>query len=133
MGNYGILDGAGDGASARARLAQINHWEELAARAGYDAERLAALSEIAVSRKTLQRVFRERFGTSVGDMLLHWQLAAASEFIARTRAGNKHVAERFGFAGEAHLCHVFRRELGRTPQSFARSQDTLGQMNRPVA
>jgi AraC-like DNA-binding protein len=51
--------------------------------------------------------------------LKHWRVEEACAYISTTGASNKEAAYRFGFWDEAHLCHLFRQVLNRTPQSFA--------------
>ena len=94
-------------------------WRERAARVNFDAEALAALPEVAMSARTLQRRFLNEIGLSIDVAFLQWKAEAARDYIMATGAQTKDAAARFGFHDSAHLIRAFQRFFQRTPQSFS--------------
>jgi transcriptional regulator GlxA family with amidase domain len=103
------------------RLFTLAQWRELARRTAFDLQSMALLPEVAVSVRTLERVFEQNFGATPSHFLMRWRAEAARDYIAATGAGNKQAAATFGFFDEAHLCHVFKQLFNRSPQSFVPS------------
>jgi transcriptional regulator GlxA family with amidase domain len=104
---------------AAANSPRVALWRERATRVNFDAKALANLPEVAVSRRTLQRRFRNEIGLPLDVALLQWRAEAARDFIMATGAATKEAAARFGFRDSSHLDHVFQRFFQRNPQSFA--------------
>jgi AraC family transcriptional regulator len=100
----------------RLTLAQ---WQQLAKQAGFNLARLAHMPEIALSVRTIERIFTHNFRAPPSHYLQHWWVEAARDYIRMTGASNKEAADKFGFWDEAHLCHVFKHVFSRSPQSFA--------------
>jgi AraC-like DNA-binding protein len=97
----------------------LDQWRVLARRSGYHLHRLAALPEVSRGVRSVERLFRQNFSAPPSHYLKHWRVEEACAYISTTGASNKEAAYRFGFWDEAHLCHLFRQVLNRTPQSFA--------------
>jgi len=74
-------------------------------------------AEVGVHPVYLTKVFRERFGTSLGT----YQRRRRLEWAADRLAGGAPVAEtalQAGFADQAHFTRAFKRFSGRTPARF---------------
>ncbi len=87
------------------------------------AETLADLA--GVSLRTLQRLFRERFGTSPMNWLMETRLQEAARLI---RAGDDPVtkiAYRVGFKDPSHFTRRFKARFGVSPNEFRRSEVAL--------
>ncbi len=84
------------------------------------AENLAELA--GVSLRTLQRLFRDRFGTSPMSWLMEARLQEAARLI---RAGDDPVtkiAYRVGFKDPSHFTRRFKSKFGVSPNEFRRSE-----------
>lgn len=75
-------------------------------------ERIAA--HVDLSPFHLERVFRDRYGIPVHAYLTKVRVARALDLL-RTGTRPGHIATSVGFADQAHMTRVFRRELGITP------------------
>jgi AraC family transcriptional regulator len=80
------------------------------------------LSEVAeavgVSAAHLARVFRARYGTSVGEYGRRLRLDWAVAEIARGEAPIAEIAAQAGFADQSHFTRLFRQHVGMTPARF---------------
>ena len=106
------------------RLFTLAQWHDLARRASFNLQRISLLPEVAVSVRTLERVFEQNFRSTPSYFLMRWKAEGARDYIAATGAGNKQAAAAFGFFDEAHLCHVFKQLFNRSPQSYVPSRLT---------
>ena len=92
--------------------------ELLRARLG-DCVSLTELSEsIGVHPAHLARVFRARYGLSVGEYGRRLRLARAATELARTDKPLAAVATAAGFADQSHFTRLFRRYVGTTPARY---------------
>lgn len=98
-------------------IARLHHAREILAT---QLENPPLLSELAVlvgvSDRTLQRGFRELFGTTVVGYLTHQRMKRAEQLL---RQQNRTVAEIARMVGYAHLGHfaaAFKRQFGITPR-----------------
>ena len=99
-------------------LFTLAQWRGLASQTEYEVRRLAALPDISRGVRSLERLFQRNFDATPSHYLKLWRAEDACAYIASTGAGNKQAAAKFGFHDEAHLCHVVKQMLGRTPQSY---------------
>jgi AraC family transcriptional regulator len=80
------------------------------------------LSELAdavgVNAAHLARVFRARYGMSVGEYGRRLRLDWAAAEIARDERPIAEIAAAAGFADQSHFTRLFRRSLGTTPARF---------------
>lgn len=83
-----------------------------------DVVRLAGLS-----KRTLERLFREYVGVGPKWVIQHYRLHEAAEYAAtgkpRDWAG---LAARLGYADQAHFIRDFKRFVGQSPTSYAGAQ-----------
>lgn len=86
-----------------------------------------SLAEIAgVSLRTLQRVFRERFGTSPMSWLMEARLLEAARLIRSGDDPVTKIAYRVGFKDPSHFTRRFKARFGASPNEFRRSGDAAG-------
>ena len=80
------------------------------------------LSELAdavgVNAAHLARVFRARYGLSVGEYGRRLRLDWAAAEIARDGRPIAEIASEAGFADQSHFTRLFRRHVGTTPARF---------------
>jgi len=76
--------------------------------------------EIAVSRRSLERRFRQVLGRSVLEEIYRVRIDQAKQLLLGTNMSIALVASRTGFSGVRHLDVVFRKFTGSTPTGFRR-------------
>lgn len=81
--------------------------------------RVTDLAEAAgVHRVHLGRVFRARYGESIGTYHRRLRIEWAARELARQDARVADVALRAGFADQSHFTRFFRRVIGTTPHAY---------------
>jgi len=83
------------------------------------AEEIAKL--IGVNATRLTRLFRARFGVSVGEYLRRLRVAHACRLLCASDAPLAEVASASGFYDQSHFTRVFRRCTGTTPAEYRRA------------
>jgi LacI family transcriptional regulator len=73
------------------------------------------LDRLTVSRRTLERRFRDYLGRSPHDEIVRVRLERAERLLAVTRATVASVAESSGFGSPKHFHRVFKQQTGLTP------------------
>lgn len=76
------------------------------------------LGEVPVSRRSLERRFREELGRSPSTEICRLRLIKAQELMARTDLNMAEIAAMSGFADAVRFSRTFRRELGMTPTAW---------------
>ena len=91
--------------------------------------RLAEVADVAgVHPMHLSKLFRKRFGYSMGEFLRRQRIAWACEQLARDAGTISSIAARAGFSDHAHFTRTFRRIAGCSPSWYRhRLRATLGQ------
>lgn len=79
-------------------------------------------SEVDLSPAHFARAFRETFGLPPHRYLLHLRLERARHMLDAENAVLSDVAQRVGFADQAHFTRFFKREYGVTPGIVLRSR-----------
>jgi LacI family transcriptional regulator len=74
--------------------------------------------ELALSRSTLQRRFRQLLGHTVHDEIIRVRIKRAQELLAETDMPIATIAVRCGFGRQEYLGAVFRSRLGQTPARY---------------
>jgi AraC family transcriptional regulator len=92
--------------------------EFLRARMGEPVGLSEVASAVGVSAAHLARVFRARYGISVGAYGRRLRLDWAAAEIARTDGPIADIATAAGFADQSHFTRLFRRHLGTTPARY---------------
>lgn len=78
--------------------------------------------EVELSPAHFARAFRETFGMPPHRYLLHLRLERARRMLDAENAVLSDVAQRAGFADQAHFTRFFKREYGVTPGVVVRSR-----------
>ncbi len=73
-----------------------------------------------LSRRSLERLFRDTFKTTVFDHIQKVQVARAKRLLLETELGISEVAERTGFSSQRQLNRVFRKLEAESPSGFRR-------------
>ena len=76
--------------------------------------------EVGLSPAHFARAFKETMGRAPHQYLLALRLERARRLLDTTRLSISEIAQRTGFADQAHFTRLFRRAFGRTPGSIAR-------------
>lgn len=79
------------------------------------------LREVPISRRTLERRFRERLGRSPRKEIRRMHLERAKELLLTTTLSTSDVAFRSGLPDAAKLSMLFRKEYRQTPTEFRRT------------
>lgn len=79
-------------------------------------EKLAQLAD--VHPVYLSRVFREKFGCTVGEYVRRLRVEFASKQISTTKDSLSEIAVMAGFADQSHLNKTFKNAFGLTPAEF---------------
>lgn len=66
----------------------------------------------------LARVFRRRYGCSIGEYARNWRVELASRQLATSTSPIAEIAVAAGFADQSHLCRTFKAVSGLTPKEF---------------
>lgn len=81
--------------------------------------RLAEVAHVAgVHPMHLSKLFRKRFGYSMGEFLRRQRIAWACEQLARDAGTISSIAARAGFSDHAHFTRTFRRIAGCSPSWY---------------
>jgi AraC-like DNA-binding protein len=84
--------------------------------------RVIALAEISgLSAGHFSVAFRTTFGSSVRTYLAHRRIERAQMLMLSSRGSLADIALNSGFCDQAHLCRMFRRITGQTPNVWRRT------------
>jgi len=82
--------------------------------------------QVSITRRSLERGFREALGTSMHDYLTRLRIERAKELLRRTpKLSLREVAQDSGFAGRLRLNAVFKQMVGVAPKQW-RSESRNG-------
>jgi LacI family transcriptional regulator len=84
-----------------------------------------------LTRRKLERAFREHLGRSIRDQLTALRIRRAKELLMRTSLPVADVAAQTGFNTPQYFNNVFRRSCGLTPRRF-RLQYGVGSLFKPL-
>lgn len=76
----------------------------------------------------LSRTFQKRYSSSIGDYVRGLRIEKARSLLLTTALSLAEIATVTGFFDQAHLSHVFKRNVGMTPGQYRRAFRTA---NRP--
>jgi len=80
------------------------------------------VEQFAMSKRRLQRLFRDYVGVTPKWVIQRYRLIEAAERLnAGTAAGLADLAQDLGYADQAHFIRDFKRMVGRPPAGYARS------------
>jgi LacI family transcriptional regulator len=86
--------------------------------AGIDVSRVA--EEIGLSRRALERRFRQHLGRTPKAEIMRIRIEHAKTLLARTDKTSESIARKSGFSSLEYFTKVFRRKVGMKPQAFRR-------------
>ncbi len=87
---------------------------------------LAEIStQVSISLRTLNRLFKQQVGSSPGQYYLHLRLKAARRLIAETRLGITDISIRCGFNSLQAFSRAFKLKFGTSPKSARRGRMIL--------
>ena len=69
---------------------------------------------------SISRILRRQTGMPLHRYLVHLRLQRAAVLLTDTEMTVEEIAETCGFCGSPHLCRVFQKRMGLTPQAFRR-------------
>ncbi|HJP85181.1 MAG TPA: AraC family transcriptional regulator [Gemmatimonadaceae bacterium] len=78
--------------------------------------------EVGLSPAHFARAFKETMGRAPHNYLLTLRLEKARRLLDDSEAGLSEVAQRTGFADQAHFTRLFKREFGVTPGALLKSR-----------
>lgn len=78
--------------------------------------------DVALSRRQLERGFRDLLGRTPAEEIRRVRIARARQLLATTELPVSHVARACGFTSAAYLATAFRRACGMTPLEFRRGR-----------
>jgi AraC family transcriptional regulator len=94
--------------------------------------RLDEVAEVAgVHPMHLARLFRERYGYSMGEFVRRRRIAWACEQLTSADAKLSAIALTAGFADQAHFTRTFRRITGCTPSWYKKHASGVQDGRRP--
>jgi LacI family transcriptional regulator len=80
----------------------------------------AVLEHLAVSRRSLERQFRETLGRSPRSEICRVIAERAKDLLTNTELSIPSVAARCGYKRANHFTTMFRKQTGKTPTGFRR-------------
>src|SRR5262249_59920015 len=87
--------------------------------------------QVSLSVSYFCRAFKETFGDTPHEYIIHARLAHAQRLMLATSEPLSQVALACGFADQAHFCKLFRRGTGETPGAWRR-RNFAGADSRPA-
>ena len=80
------------------------------------------VSDLATSRRLLERRFRQKLGRGIWDELQRVRLDRARSMLACSPAPIAQVATECGFSSPRHLSVAFRKAMAMTPRQYRQSR-----------
>jgi transcriptional regulator GlxA family with amidase domain len=80
------------------------------------------LSEVEISRSTLERLFRQHMGCTPYEYVTRCRIDRVKSLLLHTDYPLSRVARMSGFRREGHMGAMFRSRTGVTPTSFRESR-----------
>ncbi|MDD5350475.1 MAG: helix-turn-helix domain-containing protein [Chthoniobacteraceae bacterium] len=80
-----------------------------------------AASRAGISRRVLERRFKEVLGSTPAAHIRRCHLDRAKQLLSGTALSMPDVAEASGFGSAAYMAFIFRKELRITPMNYRRS------------
>ena len=76
--------------------------------------------EVEISRSKLDRLFVQHLGRSIAGEITRVRLQLSQNYLLNSTMTMSQIAEQCGFCSATYFCRFFKRETGRTPESFRR-------------
>jgi AraC family transcriptional regulator len=105
----------------------VRHAVEIVRAAGAAPPGLAEIAtEVGIHPVHLARVFRRRYGCSIGEYARRLKVERAAEALRDTRLPIGRLAHRLGYADHSHFSRSFRRATGFSPSEYRRRHGFTG-------
>lgn len=79
-------------------------------------------SHLGVSTSRFSSIFKQTFGATFMDILIHIRMEKARELLAMTELKNYEIAEKVGFGDPHYFSIAFKKATGMTPKEYARER-----------
>lgn len=89
------------------------------------------ISEIPITRRTLERKFKQTLGYSIGTEITRCRLERAKHLLDNTTLPIKHIALAIGFSCADQMGKVFKAKLGVTPGQYRKNNSSYSQNTYP--
>ncbi|MDO4574294.1 MAG: DNA-binding transcriptional regulator [Planctomycetia bacterium] len=76
------------------------------------------VTQIGLSRRTLERKFKQMFGRTIGEEILQERLKQSKILLRETDDKIGVIAKRLGFSSHTHMNHAFLAEMRITPSEY---------------
>jgi LacI family transcriptional regulator len=90
------------------------------------------LKHVPLSRRSLERRFREVLGRSVSEQIRRVHVERAKQLLITTDLAVKQIAAASGFESSTRMGIIFQQEVGETPTGF-RQRSRMGNRNKVTA
>ncbi len=80
------------------------------------------LRHVPMTRRSLERRFRQTFGHSIGDEIKRLRIGKARQLLVQTDLHMQEIAEACGYATYNHLTSVFKKTTGMSPRDYRKQQ-----------
>ena len=84
------------------------------------------LSEVNLTNRTLERYFKESLGHTPEREILLTKIRHASWLLVSSNLSGHQIADLSGFSNNHYFCHMFKKEMGMTPQHYRRQNKSSG-------
>ncbi len=76
------------------------------------------LSQLHISRSTIERLFKQNLGHSFNQELMQVRLEESRRLLRTTDTAVKRIAQMVGCRSSSNFCKFFRKQTGMTPGEF---------------
>jgi LacI family transcriptional regulator len=87
------------------------------------------LNHVPLSRRSLERRFRDALGRSISEEIRHVHIERAKQLLITTDLPIKQIAITSGFENSTRMGIVFQKEIGESPNAF-RWRSRVGERNK---
>ena len=98
------------------RLMRVIGYVKENVRKEIEVEELANM--VCVTKSHLERIFREKLGTSPLQYILRTKIQSAQRLLITTNYSIKVIANEVGFTDTSYFIRIFRQKIGFTPQEY---------------
>jgi LacI family transcriptional regulator len=86
--------------------------------------------QIGLSRRALERRFRQHLGRSPKAEIMRMQIERAKTLLAQTDTTSEGIARKCGFSSIEYFTRVFRRKVGMKPQAYRKARRVARDLDR---
>lgn len=85
------------------------------------------VQKVAVSRSTLERLFKKLLGRSPKEEIVRVQINRAKDLLAYSNLSLSVVAQKSGFSTFSHFSNTFRKQMGLIPREYRKQFKVIAQ------